>query len=322
MKTLEILALCLLASALGTYADSCSGRCGDNNSNYDCQCNSACVRYQDCCLDYFSRCKGAAGLSESELSSLAQDLWNADVNRLSSSDYDINVQTKITDTGLKQDKSGNNFFDYVKTSNMGGTWDSFEKLLDNYIMKTGETENIVTSEMDNFMNDVMGTEVMKITYALLNKKGYFDNESDFKTYIEGIWFQLYSRSSGPMDSSAFEHTFVGEIKNGAVSGFHNWFQFYLLEKEGKANYYGYVEQANPDLILMQFSVKDGSSTYVKTLSSLMHGVSPEFELALFTTCFVSDPGSACSFQLEGSSVTIQTWDYQDRSLIGSAYFSI
>lgn len=31
----------------------------------------------------------------------------------------------------------------------------------------------------------------------------------------------------------------GEIKGGKVSGFHNWIQFYLLEKRGALNYYSH-----------------------------------------------------------------------------------
>ena len=43
-----------------------------------------------------------------------------------------------------------------------------------------------------------------------------------------------------MDSSAFEHVFVGETRNRAeVIGFHNWIQFYLQEKRGLVDYKGF-----------------------------------------------------------------------------------
>lgn len=82
-----------------------------------------------------------------------------------------------------------------------------------------------------------------------------------------MWFGLYSRYNKKMDSSGFEHIFAGsqhlerfinihsqvddevhdaplfdsegEIKGGKVSGFHNWIQFYLLEKSGQLNYYSH-----------------------------------------------------------------------------------
>lgn len=50
----------------------------------------------------------------------------------------------------------------------------------------------------------------------------------------------------------------GEIKGGKVSGFHNWIQFYLLEKSGKLNYYshsfnGPVGIPNADLLTVSGS---------------------------------------------------------------------
>lgn len=80
-----------------------------------------------------------------------------------------------------------------------------------------------------------------------------------------MWFGLYSRNNNKMDSSGFEHIFaglssihhrslasisvfltvrnvfciLGEVKGGKVSGFHNWIQFYLLEKRGLLNYYSH-----------------------------------------------------------------------------------
>ena len=77
--------------------------------------------------------------------------------------------------------------------------------------------------------------------VILAKPPVYDN---WKRLLYAIWFKMYSRSyqstrAGVEDSSAFEHTFVGETKASGPIGFHNWIRFYLLEKEGKLNYKGY-----------------------------------------------------------------------------------
>jgi len=43
-----------------------------------------------------------------------------------------------------------------------------------------------------------------------------------------------------MFSGSFEHVFVGESKNGEISGLHNWLQFYNLERSNELDYRGYI----------------------------------------------------------------------------------
>ena len=108
--------------------------------------------------------------------------------------------------------------------------------------------------------------------------------------LHKIWFDLYRRE-GSRDSSGFEHVFVGEVKDGDVSGFHNWIQFYLEEKRGNLDYRGYIKprsrndalaDSNDHLLTLQFSW-NGVEKFV---SSSFIGVSPEFEFALYTMCFL------------------------------------
>ena len=66
---------------------------------------------------------------------------------------------------------------------------------------------------------------------------------DFKHQLYDLWFKLYRRTKGSraLDSSGFEHVFVGETRGGTeVLGFHNWIQFYLQEKAGNVDYQGYI----------------------------------------------------------------------------------
>ncbi len=55
----------------------------------------------------------------------------------------------------------------------------------------------------------------------------------FRDELNQYWFGDYGRrNGGPVDSSGFEHVLVGEIDSSGVTGFHNWVQFYLEERDG------------------------------------------------------------------------------------------
>ena len=54
-----------------------------------------------------------------------------------------------------------------------------------------------------------------------------------------MWFALYPRAHRVKGSCAFEHVFLGEVKRGKVSGFHNWLFFLQEERKGDLNYYGF-----------------------------------------------------------------------------------
>jgi poly(U)-specific endoribonuclease len=110
--------------------------------------------------------------------------------------------------------------------------------------------------------------------------------------LRQIWFELYGRSrGGRADSSGFEHVFVGEIKDDQVSGLHNWLQMALEEQAGRLDYRGYIKPrsqssdesgSNDHLLTVQFRWKGVE----KFVGSSFIGTSPEFEVALYTMCFL------------------------------------
>lgn len=85
---------------------------------------------------------------------------------------------------------------------------------------------------------------MKIAHRyLISQKKSPSEIGAFKRQLYDLWFKLYrrSRESRVLDSSGFEHVFVGETRDKKeVIGFHNWIQFYLQEKAGNVDYQGYI----------------------------------------------------------------------------------
>ncbi len=61
----------------------------------------------------------------------------------------------------------------------------------------------------------------------------------FKVKLRELWFDLYDRGTSG-SSSGFEHVFLGEIRDGSISGFHNWIFFAQEEREGRNDYLGYL----------------------------------------------------------------------------------
>ncbi|CAN0257318.1 unnamed protein product [Phaeothamnion confervicola] len=85
------------------------------------------------------------------------------------------------------------------------------------------------------------TPCLQYTHKYLVTKGKAPaSVAAFKTMLHEAWFDMYSRDHGSLDSSGFEHVFVGESKLGKISGLHNWLQIYKEEKQGRLDYKGYI----------------------------------------------------------------------------------
>ena len=188
--------------------------------------------------------------TEEELNSLSLaigKLWELDDNRL-----EPNVHYKINLQGYKMvhqehvDSATDSLFTFVDKQHFfaSPTYASFYAILDNYERETGKGEVVSDKEVQenrNFITQIMKTRVMRYAHNYLVAKGKASaNESQFKQELFNTWFALYGRSGRELDSSGFEHVFVGEVSNGKVIGFHNWIQLFLEELRGKVNYKGYI----------------------------------------------------------------------------------
>jgi poly(U)-specific endoribonuclease len=243
----------------------------------------------------------------------AQHLWSLDTNRfVPEVDYSLNLQhgKKIYQTDDVADKP---LFNFVKKDKFFSipTFKAFYALLDNYISETGVAEVVTREELEEnrtFINALMETSPMKYLHQyLVEKKLAPASLNDFKALLNRIWFTLFRRE-GNNDTSGFEHVFVGEERDGKVIGFHNWIQFFIEEIKGNVNYLGYLfprkRGQRPDghehMLSIQFSWKGE----LKSVSTIFMGVSPEFEIALYTMIFLA-AGEQTEIVLDGTHVSLR-----------------
>ncbi|XP_045596820.1 uridylate-specific endoribonuclease [Procambarus clarkii] len=349
-------AFLLLLTALGAYGQTCSGRCGENDPNNSCQCNTDCTSFGDCCSDYTDICMSCAdrcgeayvyskpcqcnpdcgthgnccsdyddqcggsggGVTDEELWALTEDIFAAEVNAVGDQ-LTIDVQGE----GTSGDLASGPLFTSVPASALNGpTISLLRQVQDNYIpqVTTPEVQTAAEiAEQDALLDAMMSTQVMKIAESFLLDKSLLTGS--LRDKLDEIWFTLYTRSGGPVGSSGFEHSFVGELKNGEVSGFHNWVNFYKEEQDGNLNYEGWSKVINlgtkAKIIMDHFEWLSEP----KTIGSMFIGTSPELELATYTVCFLARPDSLCPVQMDNQQFHVQTWTlaYDGKVLVGSAY---
>jgi len=184
--------------------------------------------------------------TEDELGDLSQAcarLWELDEGRLVPGEhYTLNVQGGKK-TYWSDDKAEEPLFSFVSPEVFRRpSFRAFYALLDNYEAQTGVAESVTQQESSEnwaFLREIMETPVMIYVHKYLMAKGLAaDTVYGFKQQLYSLWFKLYRRSH-TLDSSGFEHVFVGEVKDGKVSGMHNWIQLYIEEKRGNLDYRGW-----------------------------------------------------------------------------------
>ncbi|XP_019446017.1 PREDICTED: poly(U)-specific endoribonuclease-B-like isoform X2 [Lupinus angustifolius] len=267
--------------------------------------------------------------SEDELTDLSrasEKLWDLDLNRLvPGNDYEIDCG-EGKKVFQKDDMAQGSLFTWVNDDVFRKpTFSRFLSLLDNYNPHQGSKE-VVTSEerqeQASFIEEISRTAPIKYLHKYLASKGIASGSyQDFKRMMTSLWFDLYGRGGTSGSSSAFEHVFVGEIKqNNQVSGFHNWLQFYHEEANGRVDYQGYIFPRRrgeiPDSETQLLTIQFEWNGVLKSVSSTLIGVSPEFEVALYTLCFYAGEEDN-HIQLGPYSVNIKCYHLGDR--IGSVF---
>ncbi|CAG9863409.1 unnamed protein product [Phyllotreta striolata] len=201
-------------------------------------------------------------------------------------------------------------------------------LYNNYILETNQNE-VYTQEEKNeendFLNAVLSTPVMEYTRNFLINKGKIGRDpQEFKDILRQIWFNMYARGGNKVGSSGFEHVFLGELKKDQVSGMHNWVYFAQEEQKHEANYLGYMKKIDLGgkgfLVMYHFTFHGND----KPVNTMFIGTSPEFEMALYSTCFLMRPDRVCPLKLNGNRFIIRTYTfrYRGKNMIGSAFANV
>lgn len=236
------------------------------------------------------------------LSDAVQCCWKLDSNRLRPGvDYRINVQ-QGKKPFWKEDKAPDPLFEHVADSvwTTRPTYRTLRSLLGHYHPETGRAERMDDrwrADIDAFLDAIIKTSVVQFCHRYCVVHGGQNVPRDmpgFARLLQTMWLDLYNRTKGgPKDSSGFEHVFCGEVRDGKISGFHNWVRFYLEERKGVSvlDYRGYIKPKNQgdapsnsdDHVLTVQFVHRGAA---KELGTMFIGTSPEFELAAYTICFL------------------------------------
>ncbi|KAL0035864.1 hypothetical protein WJX77_005701 [Trebouxia sp. C0004] len=235
------------------------------------------------------------------LSAACQQLWQFDANRLQPGQhYDLNPQ-KGKKSYMERDVAPGPLFVHVNWAafQQHSTYALFFALLDNYHAQVGEAEHLTAAqnlEVQQFLDGVVQTQCMQYVHQILVDQQLADRDvSSFKQQLYQMWFRSYTREVRD-DSSGFEHVFVGEARGGKILGLHNWIQFSKQEQQGKLDYKGYIfprvhslggQQEEVDAHERMLSVQFSWNGQLKDVSSMFIGTSPEFELALYTLCFLA-----------------------------------
>ncbi|KAI9143793.1 Endoribonuclease XendoU [Paraphysoderma sedebokerense] len=236
----------------------------------------------------------------SNLSKAVERLWQLDENKFEpEQDYKINLQN-YKRVHAQHDAAQQPLFTTVSKQKFFSlpTYSTFYSLLDNYVMETGVKEHVDFKEHHEnraFIREIVKTRVMRYVEEYAKSKGWVKltpgNDEAWMKFLEDIWFKCYRRESHG-DSSAFEHVFVGESRDGQIIGFHNWITVFLAEFKKHLDYKGYIpprsrNNMEPSPITRLITIQFTYNNILKPISSMMVGVSPEFEVALFTLIYLS-----------------------------------
>ncbi|KRY15828.1 Poly(U)-specific endoribonuclease -like protein [Trichinella patagoniensis] len=289
-----------------------------------CSCKITAEKYQ---LYYISllqlviSCFAVVNVTDEELIKLSVELGKIDESFAKLSGVTLNLQRRYSQDSTS---SLDQLFGEVPADvKLRPSVAAFVELFEHFIPETGKEEIISkrkSKTIDNFINAVVESSVMKMFMQFLRSKNITEasSENEFKKYLRTIWFQLYPRKNHVLDSCAFEHTFLGEIYKKKVMGMHNWIRMAYLQETEKAQYNGYYSLIADKYLSISFTWNKAT----KHKSGFLLRTSPEYEMALYTMCYIFRNKQDCFVKFRSCTGNIFTYSLQRRnkSYLSTAYF--
>jgi len=249
-----------------------------------------------CCLIgvLFYAGLGSAQIPTEEIREFSDELWKSDLNRMGEND-------------LQYDLFGTKLFTYVNQARFTGTYARFLALRDYYNPQIGVAEDCGPACMaaqEAFLDALMNSRPIILLHSWLFGKGLAT--LNFKNELRQYFFLPYSRSGGPLDSSGFEHVFLGEISQDqeSVVGFHNWVHAYYEEQDGHFVYGSFQGFCPSEVLAFDFTYMGAR----KAANSFFLRTSLEIEVALYTLCLLTRVGAECPVRRNDVDDTMTVFD--------------
>ncbi|XP_024876265.1 poly(U)-specific endoribonuclease homolog isoform X1 [Temnothorax curvispinosus] len=247
-------------------------------------------------------------ISNEEVKKLSERLFEADKNNAYKY-VTVNLQGQTKEDGTGDDASLP-LLDVKPEAYEIPTIKSLLALHDNYEIDVKTKETVTPDERKEeaeLLDRFLETDVFKATMKYLADEAFIPNdEYEFKDTLKRIWFSQFQRVEGEPSSSGFEAVFVAEKLDSYMIGPQNWIYFAKQESQKNLDYRGYIndvklaDKGEAIKVRSAFNVPDTKHS----VTTLLVGLSPELEMALYTVCFYLRPNDVCPISLGGKDVNL------------------
>ncbi|CAG5093420.1 Similar to CG2145: Poly(U)-specific endoribonuclease homolog (Drosophila melanogaster) [Cotesia congregata] len=249
-------------------------------------------------------------ITENELLNLTEHLFMKDeMNKLPKA-YVLNFQKKVSNSSNITDEATQPLI-YVKREVYEyKTVQLVRELYENYQFNSTNKENVTEAVKEQeraLINTISDTNVMKSVAQWLQEKYYVEPDNyEFKDTLRHIWFNRIDKST-----SGFERIFMGEMYDGpSLLGVQNWIYYDFQEYQRNLNYLSFVDKidlsANASLVKINLELFG----VLKPNITMLTGISPELEMALYTICFYARPNDICPVSLGGIVFNLYTHNFR------------